>query len=934
MRIRTMRAMTGALILSSSIVALTAPALAQDTNEQRPQTRTTREQPADTGEILVVAQGREQLLNDVPIAVSAVSAATLQNSGVADVRQLNQLAPSLLVSGATSELAFSARIRGVGTVGENPGLESSVGLFIDGVYRSRTGVGLSELGDIERVEVLRGPQGTLAGRNSTAGMINIITRAPQFQFGGRASVTYGNYDYWRVDGAVTGPITETLAASFEATWMKRDGYIRNVSGGPDVNDRDRYLLRGQILWEPSDSVSFRLIGDYSRREEQCCGTTFGRPYRALSRGPNGQVNVTANPFMALMQALGANYQLSTNDDPFVLRQSITPGIDYHTNTKDWGLSGQLNWALNDTVNLTSITAYRDFRNTSGADADFTQLDILNRTDYNRNFRLFSQELRLQGRAFDDRLDWLIGGYYANERLNVSDDIKFGADYERFANCLVTASLLPGAVLPSNQYCVNVPVVQATISALPAGATRSLLQAYIANPNRPGYGSLAAALGQPNIQINNTGTVRNTFEQRSRNFAFFTHNVVQLVPDRLMLTLGARYTNERKTMESTVNNNSPLCRLIVNSPFQALAAAPCAINGTAIGFNEGAPGTRRSESEWTGTAVLSFKPIDSLMLYASASRGYKAGGFNLDTSALDRPCSTAFDAACAARLALPANMPNNGRPEASDLQFDAEKVTAFELGAKWDGRDIDVGFAAFYQSYNNFQLNTYNGVNFEVTNIASCKDNLNGGDRDGFANTGGCSSDRLRSGLVSRGFELEVHARPARYFNVNMGFTYSDTHFRNNLVGTNGRPLSPVLFQLPGHQMSNAPRYVVTGGLSWTPPIGNSGLTSLFYLDFRYQGDVNTGSDLDVEKEQDGVFLLNGRIGLYGQDRRWGIELWAQNILNTRYQQIAADAPLQGGGTWRAVAAPASSGLAATANQMFVNFPGEPRMYGVTLRTKF
>ena len=135
-------------------------------------------------------------------------------------------------------------------------------------------------------------------------------------------------------------------------------------------------------------------------------------------------------------------------------------------------------------------------------------------------------------------------------------------------------------------------------------------------------------------------------------------------------------------------------------------------------------------------------------------------------------------------------------------------------------------------------------------------------------------------------------------------------------------------------MSNAPRYVVTGGLSWTPPIGSSGLTSLFYLDFRYQGDVNTGSDLDVEKEQDGVFLLNGRIGLYGQDRRWGIELWAQNILNTRYQQIAADAPLQGGGTWRAVAAPASSGLAATANQMFVNFPGEPRMYGVTLRTKF
>ena len=932
MRNRVMRAATGALILTSSIVALTAPAMAQEASEQ--QRRTTREQPADSGEILVVAQGREQLLNDVPIAVSAVSAATLQNSGVADVRQLNQLAPSLLVSGATSELAFSARIRGVGTVGENPGLESSVGLFIDGVYRSRTGVGLSELGDIERVEVLRGPQGTLAGRNSTAGMINIITRAPQFQFGGRASISYGNFDYWRIDGAVTGPITETVAASIEGTWLKRDGYIRNVSGGPDVNDRDRYLLRGQILWEPSDRVSLRLIGDYSQRDEQCCGTTFGQPYRGLSRSATGDVVIGPNPFIPLMQALGANYQLASGDDQFVRRMSITPGRDYASDTKDWGVSGQLNWALNDTVNLTSITAYRDFKNYTGTDADFQQLDILYRTHAERRFRLFSQELRLQGAAFNDRLDWLVGGYYANERLNVTDDMKYGNDYEKFANCLVTASILPSAVLPTNAQCINVPVIQRTIAALPAGSTRSLLQAYIANPNRPGYGSLAAALGQPNIQINNTGAVLTAFEQRSRNYAIFTHNVIQLVPDRLMLTLGARYTNERKTMESSVDNSNRLCGLIVNSPFNALASAACAINGTAIGFTEGMPGTRRSESEWTGTAVLSFKPVDSLMLYASASRGYKAGGFNLDTSALDRPCSTTFDAACAARLALPANTPGNGRPEASDLQFDAEKVTAFELGAKWDGRDIDVGFAAFYQMYNNFQLNTYNGVNFEVTNIASCKDSLNGGDRDGFATTGACSPDRLRSGLVSRGFELEVHARPARYFNVNMGFTYSDTHFRNNLVGTNGRPLSPVLFQLPGHQMSNAPRYVVTGGLSWSPPIGNSGLTSLFYLDFRYQGDVNTGSDLDIEKEQDGVFLLNGRIGLYGQDRRWGIELWAQNILNTQYQQIAADAPLQGGGTWRAVAAPASSGLSGTANQMFVNFPGEPRMYGVTLRTKF
>ena len=142
--------------------SLTAPAFAQDAAPQA------EEAAIDPTEIIVTATRRTELLSDVPIAVSAVSGESLANTGANDVRALNQLAPSLLVSGATSEVNFSARIRGVGTVGENAGLESSVALFIDGVYRSRTGVGLSELGDIERVEVLRGPQGTLFGRNASA----------------------------------------------------------------------------------------------------------------------------------------------------------------------------------------------------------------------------------------------------------------------------------------------------------------------------------------------------------------------------------------------------------------------------------------------------------------------------------------------------------------------------------------------------------------------------------------------------------------------------------------------------------------------------------------------------------------------------------------------------------------------------------------------
>ncbi len=929
------------LMMSVALCAFAAPAFAQDTPPAPPTApQADAEAVTDEGDIIVTATRRSESLSDVPIAVTALSGEQLQNSGVTDIRALNQLAPSLIVSGATSEVNFTARIRGVGTVGENPGLESSVALFVDGVYRSRTGVGLTELGEIERIEVLRGPQGTLFGRNASAGLLNIVTKGPAFEFGGYGSATYGNYDYFRVDGGVTGPITETIAARIDGVWQKRDGFIANVTPGEDaINDRDRWLVRGQLLFEPNDDISFRLIGDYSQRRENCCGAVLQGPIRNLSRSvPPGSVVISPNTLLPLLRALGETTPAPPNGQAFVRAQATTPGFGYRSDSEDWGVSGELTWDLGG-ANLTSITAYRDYHNEQAQDSDFGSLDILRRTDLDRNFKTFTQEIRLQGELFDGRLDWLVGGYYADEKLFVDDDLKYGNDYERFSNCLLLASALPTAVLPTNPFCTNVPVIQGTIAflnSLPPGDPRrasiGLLSALIANPARPGFGSVAAALGQPALPINGTGVVRNTFNQNSRNYAFFTHNVFDIIPDRLSLTLGARYTNERKTLQSTTNTNNDLCSLVVNSPLQGLATLPCVINDTAPGFAAGAPGTRRSEGEFTGTAVLTFKVTPDVLLYGSYSRGYKAGGFNLDTSALDRVCNPTFDPACAARLALPANTPGNGRPEASDLQFAAEKVNAYELGLKWDGPGINVNIAAFHQSFDDFQLNTFNGVNFEVTNIASCQDDLGGADRDGFAATGACPINRLRPGVVSKGVEVEVAATPVRYFNVGAGFTYLDSKYRSNLTGTDGRPLSPVLFQLPGGRLFSS-EYAFTGSLAWTPPIGDS-LSGLAYLDFRYQSDANTGSDRDSEKVQDGYGVINGRLGIYGPDRRWGVEVFGQNLLNTRYQQISADRPLQGGGTFNAVAAPASSGLAATANQLFIAFPGEPRTYGITLRGKF
>src|SRR5262245_23904659 len=313
-------------LLSAGLFALSMPAYAQDTTSeaQQPETGTAQAGAVDNqdsasreeSEIVVTATRRNEALSDVPLAVSAVTAETLQNSGASDIRQLTQVSPSLLVSSTSSEAgAGVARIRGVGTVGDNPGLESSVAVFIDGVYRSRTGVGRTELGAVDRIEVLRGPQGTLFGRNASAGLISIITAKPKFKTEIGGELTVGNYDLRRVEAYATGGLTDTIAARIDGVWMQRDGFLEDVVSGRAVNDRDRWMRRGQLLFEPSSDLSIRLVGDYAKRNEECCAA----PYLEAHDYANG-VELPST-FEFIENALGGEIQ----DDTFERDVSITDG---------------------------------------------------------------------------------------------------------------------------------------------------------------------------------------------------------------------------------------------------------------------------------------------------------------------------------------------------------------------------------------------------------------------------------------------------------------------------------------------------------------------------------------------------------------------------------------------------------------------------------
>ena len=925
---------------------------------------------ADPDEIIITAQGRTQVLQDVPIAVTSVTGTAMENSGASDIRQLNQLAPSLLVSSTGSEANGSARIRGIGTVGDNPGLESSVAVFIDGVYRSRSGIGLNELGEIDRVEVLRGPQGTLFGRNASAGLINILSRRPSHELEGAGELTIGNYDLRRVAGGLTGGLSETIAARIDAVYVKRDGFYDDPANDTTVNNRNRFFTRGQLLFEPNQDLTIRLIADYTTRKERCCGAIY------VDNSVNDDIGNLNEPAIPLLQpgAVPPRTNDSGNNIVNVLRDlgqdldalhsgyertlSVTPGRGYGGQTKDWGLSGQADYDF-DFGTLTSITGYRYYDASQGGDLDYSTVDILFRTDdVGRRFRTFTQELRLQGNAFADRLDWLVGGYFANENLRLTDDLKFGSQYGRFATCRIVS---PGGLSPF--YSPTTPTCM-SIGGLTVAQRSAAFPIF-------GPASPLVYTALDNLEnLDNLGSTRDTYRQKSRNWALFTHNIFHITPE-LDATVGLRYTNERKKFDATFGNNNNICpanqALLANfvnpaSPAfqtgglftvsQAILNLSCQGNSTAE-LNGVSISDRRKESEFTGTGVLSYKPNDDLLFYGSYSRGYKAGGFNLDRSALKAP-------------ALPfSTVPGGAQALVGRLQFDPEIVDAFELGAKYSQRGFIFNVALFRQLFRNFQLNTFDGTVFIVQNVNGCESDLGGADRDQSVNpgspnfippvvapgaafnlnpaadTGRCDEDDVGWGVRSQGIELEATVLPMRDLRLNLGLTYADTKYRDDLVGDDeGTPLSPALRMLPGDNISNAPKIVATGALGWTPPIGNSGLTGLFYVDARMSGGYNTGSDLFPQKEQDRFTVVNGRIGVRGPDDSWSVELWGQNLFNKDYAQVAFNTPFQAGGSttppWAPgfTFAPFIDPQFPGSRQLFSQFLAEPRTYGLTLRAKF
>ncbi|MBU4436191.1 MAG: TonB-dependent receptor, partial [Alphaproteobacteria bacterium] len=589
----------------------------------------------------------------------------LQDTGVKDIKDLTILTPGLTVTSTTSEASTTARVRGVGTVGDNPGLESSVGVVIDGVYRPRNGVSFGDLGEMERIEVLKGPQGTLFGKNTSAGVINIVTKEPEFGFKANAEATVGNFNAHGVSASVTGPMfgTDTLAGRLYVAARERDGYNDVITGkGPSKRTQDQdqafYTVRGQLLFVPNDEATFKLIGDFTKRDENCCGA----------------VQIRTGPTAGVLNLVSGQTALAAKADPYARVAYSNRGAPSSIEDKGVSLEAKIDLPIGQ---LTSVTAIRNWRTDNGQDSDFTTADLAYRnkdgTNYSE-FRTYTQELRLAGKA--DKLDWLVGTFLADERLATKANFLYGNDYEQYLGRLLSASAAPGGVANF-------------ISLLTGRAPNTTFT--------PGQGLYDA------------------YNQRAKTIALFTSNSYQFT-DAFSITAGLRYSIDKKDLSTNQSNSDGGvgCGVALTGAGQAriasivgAAATPTIVGNLCLPwanplFDKRHTDQARTDKEWSGTVKAAYRFSPEVFSYASYARGYKGGGFNLD------------------RTQSSNGLPSGGTGVAPiyDTSFNGEFVDSFEIGVKNTlfNRSVLLNFTGFYQKFTDFQLNTFLGTSFKVVSI--------------------------------------------------------------------------------------------------------------------------------------------------------------------------------------------------------------------------
>lgn len=871
------------LLCGVAAIAFTVPtvALAQDVPEEE----------VDGNMIIVTATKREATLQEIPVAVSVTTAETLQREQIRDLKDLQTVVPSLRVNQLQSSANTNFIIRGFGNGANNAGIEPSVGVFVDGVYRSRTAAQIGDLPNVSRVEVLRGPQSTLFGKNASAGVISLVTSAPSFDWEGSGELSYGNLDAMVARAYISGPLGESTAFSLAGGWSVRDGYNVDPASNSRTNERDRWFVRSQLLFDNGDDFTMRLIADFDRINENCCGVVNLRrsAVSAAILGLGGQLTDPANPYANVVY----NNFPSTNV------------IENH------GFSGQLDWDVGGGVALTSITAYRETHGEFVQDVDFTSLDLLQR-EQEQDLHTFTQEFRISAEV--GPVNFLGGVFYFDEGIVEKQDIFKGNRFRNFADLSAGGNGTGSTIF----------TIERTIGTLYGNPTQF--------DNQFGSAGLAET-GQ--------------FQLSNEALSFFAQMDFE-VTDGLVLTLGGNYTMDDKSSVTDYQSIDVFSNIdLVDAGFRAIRAQGIATgvgtltmlgrpatqaevnaflgtlttpqaqaafntqvvvpatafatanqNNAAVNpFLVGRPlqlfprfvnipnaveSGETSDNDFSYTVRLAYDVNPDLNVYASYATGFKASSFNLARDS--RPLAS--DLAAVRALNPTFNNQTSGSRFAGP-----EHSKVFELGLKGDWDVVSLNLAGFRQDINGFQSNTFTGTGFLLANAGKQR---------------------------TWGVELESVFRPTEPLSINFAVTWLDPTYVSFPLSTVG--------DLTGTRPSGIPEWTVVVGGQYVHELGNGDAivartTYHFESDAQIieglQGFLGGGQAAAIAAAapyRRQVDDLTASLGYEADALGLDVTLWARNLLNDRYLLSVFDSPGQPGS--------------------ISGYPNQPRTYGVTVRKSF
>ncbi len=829
-----MRLLTSRLLAGATLLAV-APAWAQDA-------KSPTAAPVDNGglqEIVVTAQKRAENVQDVPIAISAFTSNALSERAVTSVAALSNIAPNVTLDAGTpfsgSPYVLSAYIRGIGANDFAFNIDPGVGTYLDGVYLARSIGANQELGDVERIEVLKGPQGTLFGRNTIGGAISIVTHDPGKEFKFKGDVTTGRFNLLQVRGTADIPLSESLSSSVAFSMKNRKGFLKriafpgasnfastpitnykaagynNIGLGTEGGD-DTWSVRSKLKWDNGGQFKATLSGDYTNVDQSQAANKVIATFPAVFAGTyncaivadanNCSAGIGGPPAFAYIGGIGGLNTIFDNPTVFGVNTDTNPAnnrlpydnrfvtndIDTsyangnnYSKLKSYGFSGILDFDLSDDVSLKSITAFRKIDWDVGTDLDGSPLNFLH-TSFTTKQKQFSQELQLNGQALDKKLKYVLGAYYFKESGNLHDYVTFA---------------------------------------------EGLLQ--VDGPN----------------------------DLSTKNYAFFGQLDYEL-NDLISFTVGGRYTHENKTFEGFQSDANGLTYKILNQlAILGVGPPPCiTINPIsdacriAAGFpNAGQPlryyvaGTQKKTfNNFSPKVGVQLHPDDDVLVYASWSRGYKTGGW---TTRLSNPL-----------------------PRAPD--FNEEKAGTYEIGVKSTlaDRKLQVNGAIFQTDYKGIQLNFQQGVSPTIQNAGDAR---------------------------IRGFEIEATFVPVQAFSITSSIGYLDAKYTRvdagafvpattGLFGAAGVAKGVTLPKTPKWKFNISPRF--------EQEIGNGGKVILL-ADWTHSTSLKNDTEGFFLTTRPSTDLVNASITYREPNDHWDITFGGTNLTKDRYL-ATGQAQLAGG----------------------------------------